>query len=114
MQLETEQVGGVTVLRVRGKLTVDHGADALSRTVRDLADQGRTAVVLDLQGVDVVDSLGIEALVASHVSVKRRGGRLALASPSPRLCHLLEITRLSQVLETHPDRKEALAGFLSG
>ncbi len=113
MELTAEEVGGVTVLSISGKLTVDHGAEALSRTVRDLVAQGRTAVVLDVHGVDVIDSLGIEALVASHVSVKRRGGRLALAGPSPRLCHLLDITRLSQVLETHPSRTDALAVLTS-
>jgi len=111
MKLETELVGGVTVLTLEGKLTVDHEAGRLSKTVRTLADEGRTAVVLDLGRVDYVDSLGIEAIVASHISLTKRGGRLAVAGLSPRLRHLLEMTRLSEILETHPDRAHALEGL---
>jgi anti-sigma B factor antagonist len=114
MKLETEQVGGVTVLTLEGKLTVDHNAGALGQTVRNLSDAGRTAVVLDLTKVDYVDSLGIEAIVASHISLTKRGGRLAVTGLSPRVRHLLEITRLSEILETHPDRSQALEGLGAG
>jgi anti-sigma B factor antagonist len=106
-----EHCGGVTVLSLEGKLTVDHSARELSRTVRELAETGRIDVVLDLAGVDLVDSLGIEALVASHICVTRRGGRLAVAGLAPRVRYLLDITRLSGVIEIHSDRDHALASF---
>ncbi|MFZ0428316.1 MAG: STAS domain-containing protein [Acidobacteriota bacterium] len=108
MTMETEWVRGVAVVTVEGKLTVDHEAGPLSRTVRGLADEGRTAVVLDLGGVEYADSLGIEAIVASHVSLSKRGGRLLVTGVSPRLRHLLDMTRISEILEIHPDRTHAL------
>jgi anti-anti-sigma factor len=108
MTLATEWIGGVAVLTLEGKLTVDHEASRLTSTVRALADEGRSAVVLDLGGVDYADSLGLEAIVASHISLTKRGGRLVIGGLSPRLRHLLDLTRLSSVLEIHPDRAHAL------
>lgn len=114
MTLESESVGGVPVLTLEGKLTVDHEAGRLTQTVRALADEGRAAVILDLVGVEYADSLGIEAIVAAHISLAKRGGRLVVAGLSPRLRHLLDITRLSEILEIHPDRAEALECLASG
>ncbi len=111
MKPRAEDVGGVTVLSLEGKLTVDHSARELGQTVRELAECGRVDVVVDLAKVDLVDSLGIEAIVAAHISVTRRGGRLAVAGVTPRVRHLLDITRLSGVIEIHPDRDRALSSF---
>ena len=108
MTLATEWINGVAVLTLEGKLTVDHEASRLTSTVRALADEGRSAVVLDLGGVDYADSLGLEAIVASHISLTKRGGRLVIGGLSPRLRHLLDLTRLSSVLEIQPDRAHAL------
>ncbi len=114
MSLETEWVGGLPVLTLEGKLTVDHEAGRLTKAVRALADEGRSAVVLDLCGVDYADSLGIEAIVAAHISLAKRDGRLVIAGLAPRLRHLLDITRLSEILEIQPDRAHALERLSAG
>lgn len=108
MAVETEWIGAVAVLTLEGKLTVDQEASRLTKTVRTLADEGRSAVVLDLDGVEYADSLGIESIIASHISLTKRGGRLVIAGLSPHLRHLLDITRLSEILEIQPDRTHAL------
>ena len=66
------------------------------------------AVVIDLGGVDFIDSTGLGALVAVRRALGD-GGRLRLVPANPRLLMLLEMTRLAAVLPTFPSVREASA-----
>ena len=76
--------------------------------VRLAGPAGVRNVVIDLGGVDFIDSTGLGALVAVRRALPE-GGRLRLVSANPRLHMLLEMTRLAAVLPTFASTREALA-----
>jgi len=111
MQAETRTVNNVTVLDLRGRITVGEGNIVLREMVRELADKGQKAVVLNLKEVNYIDSSGVGELVKAHTTMQNRGGRLKLANLSKRVHDLLKVTRLITIFEIYPDDASAVGSF---
>jgi anti-sigma B factor antagonist len=99
---------GVTVLAVAGEVDV-HTGPVLRARLAGLLDSGRRRVVVDLAGVDFLDSTGLAALVTGLNRAREIGGSLTLACPQERLVRLLRITGLDEVFVVYPTVADALA-----
>ena len=108
MQTATRQVGAVTVLDISGRITLGEGNVKLRQIVRDLADQGQKAIVLNLSEVHYIDSSGVGELVKAHTTLRTQGGQLKLSNLNKRVHDLLEMTRLSRVFDIHKDEASAI------
>lgn len=107
MTLEFETRGGMQV----AKLPVRLGLVNASRVRRSLESQLASAspfLVVDLSGVEFVDSSGLAALLAAIKAARRQGGDVALAGPRPRVRALIELTRLDDVVPIAATTDEAL------
>ena len=111
MQTATRQVGGVTVLDISGRITVGEGNVVLREIVRDLAEKGQEAIVLNLGEVQYIDSSGIGELVKAHTTIRNQGGQLKLTNLNKRVNDLLEMTRLSAVFDIQKDEASAIKSF---
>lgn len=111
MQTTARQVGGVTVLDISGRITVGEGNVILREIVRDLAEKGAKAIVLNLSEVQYVDSSGIGELVKAHTTIRNQGGQLKLTNLNKRVHDLLELTRLSAVFDIQKDETSAIKSF---
>jgi anti-sigma B factor antagonist len=113
MQTKSRQFGDVVVLDITGRITLGEGNVMLRDIVRDLADKGTNRIVLNLNGVNYIDSSGLGELVKTHTSIRNKGGELKLASLSKRVHDLLEITRLAAVFDIQKDESSAIQSFRS-
>ncbi len=111
MEIKERQVGGITILELKGPLALEAGSIALSKKLGDLIGEGCTSLVLECSQVEALDSQGICTLMRGMVSTQKRGGKLKLVKPSPRVRQALEATRLITLLETFDDEAKALASF---
>jgi anti-sigma B factor antagonist len=111
MQTATRQVGGVTVVDVSGRITLGEGNVILREIVRDLAEKGRKAIVLNLGEVQYIDSSGVGELVKAHTTIRNRGGQLKLTNLNKRVHDLLQMTRLSAVFDIQKDETSAIESF---
>ncbi len=111
MQTVTRQAGGVTVVDISGRITVGEGNIALREIVRDLAEKGKKAIVLNLGEVQYIDSSGIGELVKAHTTIRNQGGQLKLTNLNKRVNDLLEMTRLSAVFDIQKDETSAIKSF---
>ena len=68
--------GVVTVVDIGGRITLGEGSALLRKTIRDLLEEGRTKIVLNLADVNYIDSSGIGELVTAFTTVKKSGGDL--------------------------------------
>jgi len=98
--LEAEHCGSAVVLHCRGRLIFRNEACALSQTVADVLPLARRMVV-DLAGVEAVDSAGLGELVLTHMWAEAAGYTLKFASPSKPVRHLFELTNLASVLDVY-------------
>jgi anti-sigma B factor antagonist len=99
LELTTEKNPGVTIVRGTGKINAA-SASVLQSTVRS-AIPGSQRIVLDLTGVDYIDSTGLGALVSIYMAARNANCELELSNPKPRVSDLLKLTKLASVFEGH-------------
>ena len=92
----TFDLGGA-VVSVSGELDVST-ADELAHTLAEIADRHPRAVIVDLAGLDFIDSSGLTVLVRARQQLDAQGGTLWLSSPTPSVLRVLEIVGLDILL----------------
>ncbi|AHH96294.1 hypothetical protein GCM10010174_77030 [Kutzneria viridogrisea] len=97
MQITSEGTGAVRIA-VRGE--VDLGtAPELERAVQAVLDRpGVGSVVVDLSGVDFMDSTGLRVLISGLQAAQRRDIAYTVANPSPHLLKVIRVTGIEELL----------------
>ena len=113
MQIEERVVDGVTILDLKGKMTLGEGDELLKDKINSLIHQGQKKLLLNLEGVPYIDSAGLGEIVRTYTTVSRQGGSLKLVNLTKRITDLLSITKLLTVFETFDSEKDAVASFQS-
>ena len=111
MDITKRRVGDVTILDLKGKLTLGAGAEILRDTVSSVVFQGERKILLNLAGVPYLDSGGLGELVRCSVITGRASGAVKLINLTSKITDLLAITKLSNVFDTFDSESEALASF---
>jgi anti-sigma B factor antagonist len=111
MQIEERSVGDVTVLDLKGKMTLGEGDELLKDKINSLVQQDRRKVVLNLEGVPYIDSAGLGEIVRTYTTISRQGGSLKLLNLTKRITDLLSITKLLTVFETYDSEADAVRSF---
>jgi anti-sigma B factor antagonist len=106
-QVERRDGGDVPVVAVHGELDFDR-APSLRLALIEAIDQnpGRP-VVVDLDGVDFIDSAGLGVLVGGLKRARSHAGELVLVATGRSVIRALELTGLTRVFEIHPSREAA-------
>jgi anti-sigma B factor antagonist len=102
---------GITVLDPKGRIIVGPEASSLRATVSALNTSGKHNIILNLAGVDYIDSTGLGALVMCATSLRREGGSLKLVNLNRRNIELMVMTKLSTVFEVFNDEQDAVNSF---
>jgi anti-sigma B factor antagonist len=102
---------GITILDFRGRLTVGNEATAFREKISALNQAGTHNLVVNLGGVDYIDSTGLGALVMSATSMRRNGGNMKLLNLNRRNIELLVMTKLATVFEIFNDEQDAVSSF---
>jgi stage II sporulation protein AA (anti-sigma F factor antagonist) len=100
---------GVHVLAVAGELDAAT-AEELKRAF-DAECGDASAVLVDLESCDFVDSTGLAALVGASTEVEGRGGSFAICCAAPQVERLFEITGAASGLGLEQDRESGLASL---
>ena len=111
LYISERRAGDVTILDLKGRLRVGGNAVALHRSIRSLILENKLLILLDLADVTHIDSCGLGELVASQVSVEKKGGQLKLMGLTQTLRELFTTTRLSTVFNIFETEAEAIQGF---
>ena len=111
LDVKERQAGDVTILDMTGEVRIGEGAISLRDSIRNLADQGKKKVLLNLAGVKYMDSSGVGELIANYTTIKRQGGQLKLLNLTDRIQNLLVITKLLTVFDAYDNEAEALKSF---
>ena len=111
MQAASRQVGDISVVDVRGRITVGEGNVMLRDFVTRLVESGNKRIVLNLQGVEYVDSGGLGELVRTHTTLQKEGGQLKMVNVNQRVQELLKLTSLNKIFDVHKDEASAVQSF---
>jgi anti-sigma B factor antagonist len=108
--IQIRQADKVTLMDISGRLTSFEGQafrDAIQRLLR----KGDNNIVLNLKGLDYLDSSGIGELVRNYLAVVKKGGAMKVVGLAPKVEEILKVTQLYQVFPEFPDEESALESF---
>lgn len=112
LQIATDQQEDITILRLSGELDSMNVAD-LAASYNTLLDSGHSLFVMDLSGLDFIDSAGLGGLVSMWERSMERGCFVAIGAQSSRVKEVLQITGLNSVLKSFETMDAAKAGVRS-
>ena len=102
--------GPASLIDVVGSLTLFESV-ALREAISSLIAEKRKDIILNLSGLEYLDSSGIGELVRNYLTVIKSGGTLKVVGLSEKVEDILKITQLYKVFPEFPDEKAALDSF---
>jgi anti-sigma B factor antagonist len=111
LDIQEREREGIVILDLNGRLIVGEPVSGLREKVRELTDDGKINIILNLAEVDYIDSTGLGGLVIGYTSVKKAGGALKILNLSKRNVELLVLTKLTTVFEVFMDEQDAINSF---
>jgi len=108
MKIDSEQVRGATVLHASGRLDGTATADFEKSVVEALAAASPGRVVIDMKGVEYVSSAGLRSLLVVAKRAKGSGQPFSVASLSPAVREIFEISGFGSIIPTHARVEDAI------
>lgn len=100
LTLVTREADGVTIVAVVGEVDV-YTAPKLRDKITELVGDGIYDLIIDMEGVEFLDSTGLGVLVGGLKKVRAHDGSLQLVCKQDRLLKIFRITGLSKVFTIH-------------
>jgi len=98
--------GWLTVVAVSGELDA-YTAPELRTALQEAMDGGAAFLVADLTGVEYIDSVGLGILVAAAKRAAAAGGALSVASATPTVTKVFQISGTHELLGLQPTLQES-------
>ena len=113
MQIKEKIENNVAILSFKGDLLGDPDTSNVRNKIHSLVTDNMKRIVIDLAGVNYMNSSGIGTLIACLTTVRNGGGELRLAAVGGKVQNLFVITQLVKVFDTYETVERALANFKS-
>jgi len=113
LYIHERREGDLAILDLKGRIRISGGTLALHKSIRCLAEEGKTKILLNLAGVTHIDSTGLGELISSHVTLTNKGGQIKLVHLTERLQDIMTITELVTVFDIYHNDPDALGSFKS-
>jgi anti-sigma B factor antagonist len=107
----THKVGNVNVVKMIGRLTPDENDDILFNSVKQLVEAGEKFFLLDLSGVNYINSTGIGSIIQAYRLVQNKEGDLKLFNPSQCVSHIIQVSKLDSIFKIFRDHEAAIKSF---
>jgi anti-sigma B factor antagonist len=111
LEIEPKEREGITILELKGRITMGDEVTAFRQKVKDLAQRNASKVILNMQHVDYIDSTGLGAVVMGSSAVRGAGGTIKLVNLNRRNIELLVATKLATIFEIFNDEQDAVNSF---
>jgi anti-sigma B factor antagonist len=113
LKISTRLMDGILVVDCNGRIVFGEESAYLRDTVKKHLAETKN-LVINLGGVNYIDSGGLGTLVALYTTARTNGGKIKLAHLTQRVGDLLQVTKLLTVFETYDSEDEALEAFRKG
>lgn len=111
LEIQQRENEGITVLEMKGRITMGKEATALREKVAELIAGSVRNIVFNLEDVDYIDSTGLGALVMCVTTMRKAAGNVKLVNLNKRNIELLVMTRLATCFEIFTDEGDAVGSY---
>jgi len=110
MEIQIREEGKVQILACLGRMDAQVSG-LLKGRIQELLDKGSAKLVLDLEGLEFLDSSGLGALVSCLRRVREKKGEIKLAGLRPEVRSIFDITRVSRLFHISENVPDAVKAF---
>jgi anti-sigma B factor antagonist len=103
VETKIQQIGDVTVVEISGRLLLGNSLSYAENSVNRLIDGGTRKLVIDLAGLDHIDSSGLGMLIFCGGRMEQSGGRMRIAGASASVARVFEISHANRILQFDAD-----------
>lgn len=111
MNLKKRQIDDIVIFEMNGKIVGGPDATMLNDQVHELLEAGHKKFIVNLSGVEWMNSSGLGILISGITTIRNAGGELKLAAMTDKIKRLLVITKLLAVFESYNSVDEAVAKY---
>ena len=111
LKIEDRKVDGVTIVELSGRLVLGKESASLREAMKHMASRGDKKILVNLAGVNYIDSSGLGTLVGGYTTLVNSHGEMKLLHLTDRVHELMHITKLLTVFDVFTDEAAALRSF---
>jgi anti-sigma B factor antagonist len=104
---ELDESGRLKLVELRGEMDALLAA-SVEKGIESVIEGGCRGLVLDMSGVEYIDSSGIRVLLATYKRLVKLGGKMNILNPSARVVTILELAALTDILKIVKTQEEAV------
>jgi anti-anti-sigma factor len=121
MQLKTKDLDGITVIELAGRMTVDN-IYSLTKSIEkhvfpfpgkieETAGKDNILVILDMEGVETIDSSGLGTILFLAKKCRALGGDLKIVSIRPEVKSVFEIVKFDKIFQIFNSLDDAVTSY---
>lgn len=111
LELNTVKESNHAEIQLSGRPLSEDQFEILYSETEALHAQGVKNLILNLEGVQILNSLGVKALIKTFTKCRNIGGDMVIVNISEKISQVLVLTKLNTVLNIAPSLEEAKNQF---
>jgi anti-sigma B factor antagonist len=113
LEVVVREESGIGIIEASGEIDV-YNSGEIKKLIDAYIARGINKILLDMKGVDYLDSSTISVLLTERERLKNHGGGLKLLGLQETPRKVFEIAKIDSIFEIYEDEGEALANFGGG
>lgn len=114
LEIDHREREGVILLDLKGRITMGDEVSTFRAAFEKVADQQEAKLILNMVGVDYVDSTGLGAMVMCSTRLRNAKGVAKLVNVNRRNIELMVMTKIDTIFEVFDDETDAINSFFPG
>ncbi|MDP9170204.1 MAG: STAS domain-containing protein [Acidobacteriota bacterium] len=104
----------ITVIAISGRLSLGNFLVSLEASMRRAIEEGSRKLIVDLSGLDFMDSAGIGMLIGCNGLMDQKGGQFRIAGAHGVVARAFDIVHMSRITQLDPDVESACDHMRAG
>jgi len=113
LKITNSEVDGASVVELDGRIVLGEESNSLREKLKSLVAAGSKKIVLNVGNIKYIDSTGLGALVAVHLSAKTQGASVRLCQLGKKFHEIMQMTKLLTVFDVYDTQAAAVSSFLA-
>ena len=97
MKISQEEVGGIVCVKMSGRLDASSTPDA-EKVLDQIQDAGKLKVLLNLDGLEYISSVGLRVILTLVKELGLRGGKVVLCCLSEYVKEIFEVSGFNAII----------------
>jgi anti-sigma B factor antagonist len=111
LEIHEREREGIVLLDLKGRIIAGDEVGLFRSAIERLSEAPQPKIILNLHGVDYIDSMGLGTMVMCYTRLQKIGGLAKLSQLNRRNLELLLLTKIDTIFEVFDDETEAVNSF---